>query len=134
MIFQLKHLNSDSPVLEQIAGEATANDGDTAIIDQACSLLDLYLETDESSALMPLLQQVRDEFLQDLDQVDSIKEIYGLIYWLLADNNIEHRGETLEETADRLGDLDIENDSDLYTDLIFHLKDAVERIYDIELE
>ena len=134
MIFQLKHLNSDSPVLEQITGEATANDGDTAIIDQACSLLDLYLETDESSALMPLLQQVRDEFLQDLDQVDSIKEIYGLIYWLLADNNIEHRGETLEETADRLGDLDIENDSDRYTDLIFHLKDAVERIYDIELE
>lgn len=134
MSYQLKHLDSDSPVLEQITGEATRTDSNTVVIDQASSLLELYLDTDEGSALMPLLQQIRDEFLQDLDLVDSVKEIYGLIYWLLADNNIEHRGETLEETADRLGDLDIENDSDRYTDLIFHLKDAVERIYDIELE
>ncbi|MGH1430646.1 MAG: hypothetical protein ACRBB4_05960 [Neptuniibacter sp.] len=134
MSYQLKYLDSDSPVLEQITGEATPTDSNTVVIDQASSLLELYLDTDEGSALMPLLQQIRDEFLQDLDLVDSVKEIYGLIYWLLADNNIEHRGETLEETADRLGDLDIENDSDRYTDLIFHLKDAVERIYDIELE
>lgn len=134
MSYQLKHLDSDSPVLEQFSGEAMPTDSNTVVIDQASSLLELYLDTDEGSALMPLLQQIRDEFLQDLDLVDSVKEIYGLIYWLLADNNIEHRGETLEETADRLGDLDIENDSDRYTDLIFHLKDAVERIYDIELE
>lgn len=134
MSYQLKYLDSDSPVLEQITGEVTPTDSNTVVIDQASSLLELYLDTDEGSALMPLLQQIRDEFLQDLDLVDSVKEIYGLIYWLLADNNIEHRGETLEETADRLGDLDIENDSDRYTDLIFHLKDAVERIYDIELE
>ncbi|WP_420598670.1 hypothetical protein [Neptuniibacter sp.] len=134
MSYQLKYLDSDSPVLEQFSGEAMPTDSNTVVIDQASSLLELYLDTDEGSALMPLLQQIRDEFLQDLDLVDSVKEIYGLIYWLLADNNIEHRGETLEETADRLGDLDIENDSDRYTDLIFHLKDAVERIYDIELE
>jgi len=134
MSYQLKYLDSDSPVLKQITGETTPTDSNTVVIDQASNLLELYLDTDEGSALMPLLQQIRDEFLQDLDLVDSVKEIYGLIYWLLADNNIEHRGETLEETADRLGDLDIENDSDRYTDLIFHLKDAVERIYDIELE
>lgn len=134
MMFLLKDLNSDAPSLEQIAGETAPSKEEGVVIDQASTLLELYLDTEESSVVMPLLQKVRDEFLQDLDQVDSVKEIYGLIYWLLADNNIEHRGETLEETADRLGDLDIENDSDRYTDLIFHLKDAVERIYDIELE
>lgn len=134
MMFLLKDLNSDAPSLEQIAVETAPSKDEGVVIDQASTLLELYLDTEESSVVMPLLQNVRDEFLQDLDQVDSVKEIYGLIYWLLADNNIEHRGETLEETADRLGDLDIENDSDRYTDLIFHLKDAVERIYDIELE
>ena len=134
MIFHLKDLESDTPSLEQITESSTLIESDAVIIKQASEVLELYLETDESSPLMPLLKTIRDEYLQDLDQVESVKEIYGLIYWLLADHGIEHRGENLEETADRLGDIDIENDSDLYTDLIFHLKDAVERIYDIELE
>lgn len=134
MIFLLKGLNSDTPSLEQMAEATALSKEEGVVVEQASTLLELYLDTEESSAVMPLLQKIRDEFLQDLDQVETVKEIYGLIYWLLADNGVEHRGESLEETADRLGDIDIENDSDLYTDIIFHLKDAVERIYDIELE
>lgn len=134
MIFLLKGLNSDTPFLEQTTEETAQSREEGVVIYQASTLLELYLDTEESSAVMPLLQKIRDEFLQDLDQVETVKEIYGLIYWLLADNSVEHRGESLEETADRLGDIDIENDSDQYTDIIFHLKDAVERIYDIELE
>ncbi len=56
------------------------------------------------------------------------------MYWLMADYGVDNRGESLEETADRLGDIDIENDTDKYSELIFHLKDAVERLYDLELE
>ncbi|MGH1462070.1 MAG: hypothetical protein ACRBB6_08545 [Neptuniibacter sp.] len=134
MIFQLKHLNTDNPSIEQISPDSTPTESDSVIIDQVSKLLELYLETDESSSLMPLLIQIRDQYLQDLDMVNAVPEIYGLIYWLLADYGVDNRGESLEETADRLGDLDIENDADRYTDLIFHLKDAVERIYDIELE
>lgn len=134
MIFLLRGQNSDTPSLEQIADETVQSKEEGVVINQASTLLEIYLDTEESSTVMPLLQKIRDEFLQDLDQVENVKEIYGLIYWLLADNGVEHRGESLEETADRLGDIDIENDSDLYTDIIFHLKDAVERIYDIELE
>ncbi len=81
-----------------------------------------------------MLVEIRDQVIDDLDQIDHIPHIYGLMYWLMSDYGVDNRGETLEETADRLGDIDIENDSDRYTDLIFHLKDAVERLYDLELD
>ncbi len=134
MFYLIKDLKSDNPSLEKIAaGHALIDDKDYAI-STAAELLDLYMETDNSDVLMPHLITVRDAIIEDLDQVASVKEIYGLMYWLLGDNNIDNRGESLEETADRLGDLDIENDTDQYSDLIFHLKDAVERLYDLELE
>lgn len=134
MMFLLKDLDSTTPSVEQIDSTDTPTNNDTVTLQYASELLELYLETDESSSLMPILKEVRNQFLEDLDQVDGVKEIYGLIYWLMADYGLDNRGESLDETADRLGDLDIENDSDQYTDLIFHLKDAVERIYDLELE
>lgn len=98
------------------------------------ALLELYLETDDQDPLMTALRQIRDHLIEDLDKVETVAEIYGLMYWLMADQGVDNRGESLEETADRLGDIDIENDSDKYGDLIFHLKDAVERLYDLELE
>lgn len=134
MRFLIPDAQSEQPVVIQDNSEAPMHPESAVVLTTASDLLELYLKTDDNSALMDSLREIRSAFLGDLDQVETVKEIYGLIYWLLADNGIEHRGESLEETADRLGDIDIENDSERYTDLIFHLKDAVERIYDIELE
>lgn len=131
--FLLSSINSEAPQLEQLE-TATSLNQDQVLIQAAFQLLELYLETDESSPLMPQLKTIRDHFLADLDQVESVKEIYGLLYWLMADYGVDNRGESLEETADRLGDIDIAQNSDQYTDLIFHLKDAVERLYDLELD
>ncbi|MCP4595597.1 hypothetical protein [Neptuniibacter sp.] len=134
MAFLLQQLKSDSPSMEQTSSLSTPTDSETVLIQYAFELLELYLETEDSSPLMPRLKQIRNEMLEDLDQVESVKEIYGLMYWLMADYGVDNRGESLEETADRLGDIDIENDTDKYSELIFHLKDAVERLYDLELE
>ncbi|WP_432470499.1 hypothetical protein [Amphritea sp. HPY] len=98
------------------------------------SLLRLYVATERDTVLYSQLQSIRDQFLDDLDSVNSAAEIYGLICWLLEDNGINAQGASLEETADRLSDLDIEADSDKYTGIIFHLKDAVDRLYELELD
>ncbi|WP_286237583.1 hypothetical protein [Neptuniibacter halophilus] len=108
--------------------------GDQRLIHTADQLLQLYLACEAQSPLMPLLTRIRQQLQEDLDQVETVAEVYGLMYWLMEDYAVDNRGESLEETADRLGDIDIENDSDQYGDLIFHLKDAVERLYDLELE
>ena len=44
------------------------------------------------------------------------------------------RGASLEETADRLSEIDIAADSDQYTTIIFHLRDAIDRLYEMELD
>jgi len=80
------------------------------------------------------LKQVREFYLDDLDLVNSAAEVTGLLVWLMDDYGLDGRGESLEQTADRLSDIDIEDDTDKYTDLIFHLKDAVERLYDLEMD
>lgn len=134
MFYLIKNLAGDNPAIEKITAGNTLIDSNHYAISTAGELLDLYMETDNHSVLMPLLTQIRNEIIDDLDHVGSVKEIYGLMYWLLGDNSIDNRGESLEETADRLGDLDIANDTDQYGDIIFHLKDAVERLYDLELE
>jgi hypothetical protein len=134
MLYLIKNLAGDNPAIEKITAGNTLIDSNDYAISTAGELLDLYMETDNHSVLMPLLTQIRNEIIDDLDHVGSVKEIYGLMYWLLGDNSIDNRGESLEETADRLGDLDIANDTDQYGDIIFHLKDAVERLYDLELE
>lgn len=134
MFYLIKNLAGDNPAIEKITAGNTLIDSNDYAISTAGELLDLYMETDNHSVLMPLLTQIRNEIIDDLDHVGSVKEIYGLMYWLLGDNSIDNRGESLEETADRLGDLDIANDTDQYGDIIFHLKDAVERLYDLELE
>lgn len=134
MSYLIKNYQTDSPTLEKIDGGITMINSEDYGISTAAELLELYLETDNSAPLMPLLTKLRDEIIEDLDQVGSVKEIYGLMYWLLGDKGIDNRGESLEETADRLGDIDIENDTDQYTQIIFHLKDAVERLYDLDLE
>jgi len=112
--------------IESSAGDLRISDCD--------SLLRLYVATERSAALYQTLQSIRDEFLEDLDAVNSVAEIYGLISWLLEDNGINAQGASLEETADRLSDLDIEADNDKYTNIIFHLKDAVDRLYELELD
>lgn len=100
----------------------------------ADELLRIYVNTPDNDPLMKQLCQQRDELLDELDQVASAAEVTGLIIWLLRDNGINTQGETLDETADRLGDLDIETDTDLYTHLIFQIKMAVERLDAIMLD
>jgi hypothetical protein len=134
MFYLIKNQASDQPSLERIETSNALIDSADYAISTAGELLDLYLDTDNASPVMPIITEIRNEIIEDLDQVGSVKEIYGLMYWLLGDQGIDNRGESLEETADRLGDIDIENDSDQYGTLIFHLKDAVERLYDLELE
>ncbi|SFG55247.1 hypothetical protein [Neptunomonas qingdaonensis] len=100
----------------------------------ADQLLRIYVNTPDNDPLMETLSQQRDELLDDLDKVASAAEVTGLIIWLLRDNGINTQGETLDETADRLGDLDIETDTDQYTHLIFQIKMAVERLDSIMLD
>ena len=104
------------------------------LIGDADTLLRLYVATDLDDPLFKLLQQLRGHFLADLDAVETRAEIYGLIYWLLEDNGISAQGASLEETADRLSDIDIAADSDQYAKIIFHLRDAVDRLCEMELE
>ncbi|WP_261842072.1 hypothetical protein [Aliamphritea ceti] len=104
------------------------------LISSAEQLLALYRDTDTNQPLYSQLQYIRDQYLEDLDTVETRNDIYGLIFWLLFDKNISYAGESLEETADRLSDLDIDSDTDAYTEVIFHLKDAVDRLYELELD
>lgn len=102
-------------------------------IERAGDLLERYVQTDDNAPLMASLCTVRDHYLSDLDQVTSPAEVVGLIAWLLRDNNIPHQGESFAETADRLCDLDNNTDSALYSTLIYHLRDAIERLDDLAL-
>ena len=133
MLYLLKNHLTETPSIEKVEAPLAMIRSEDYGISTAAELLDLYLDTDNDAPLMPLLIQIRNEIIEDIDQINSVKEIYGLMYWLLGDNGIDNRGESLEETADRLGEMDIENDTDRYSDIIFHLKDAVERLYDLEL-
>lgn len=108
-------------------------DKDTVVIQQAGTLLELYVATDDDSALMDCLQEIRNKFLADLDSVNSIAEIMGLISWLLRDYQIDNRGESLEQTAERLSDMDSAGNSDTQRKLLYHLHDAIERIDDLTL-
>ena len=104
------------------------------LIGDADTLLRLYVATDRDDPLFATLQQLRGTFLKDMDAIATRAEIYGLIHWLLDDNGISAQGASLEETADRLCDIDIATDSDQYTNIIFHLRDAVDRLYEMELD
>ena len=104
------------------------------LIEDVDTLLRLYVSTDRDTPLFKALQVVRNRVLEDLDEVTTPAEIYGLMHWLLSDKGIRAEGASLEETADRLSDIDIAADSDQYTDIIFHLKDAVDRLYEMELD
>lgn len=131
------YLDSQPILLTFESGETleqrSLSDADYKII-SAGNLLELYVKTDENSVLMPILKQAREHYVDDLDLVETAAEVTGLMFWLMADHGVENRGESLEATADRLSDIDIEDDSDHFTNLIFHLKDAVERIYDLDME
>lgn len=133
-MFILHNYQSDNASLQSIESQAELDtlplsDSEYRIT-QAGDLLELYVKTDDNSALMSLLKQAREFYIDDLDLVNSAAEITGLMFWLMADSSIDSRGESLEQTADRLSDID----SDQHTDLIFHLKDAVERLYDLEMD
>ncbi|MBY4676346.1 hypothetical protein [Marinobacterium arenosum] len=127
----------DPPELTYFAEAATldaALQPDDRPIRRADDLLQLYFNTDENDALQPLLRQVRQHYLDDLNQVAGEAEIKGLMMWLLIEHGVDNRGESLAQTADRLSELDLEQDSDSYSNLIFHLNDAIERLEDLELE
>lgn len=119
----------DAPALQQAAAGS-----DDLIITDCDTLLRQYVATELNTPLYGQLQLVRDKVLEDLDEVSSAAEIHGLIHWLLNDHGINAAGASLEETADRLSDIDIEQDSDQFTDIIFHLKDAIDRLYELELD
>ena len=128
-------VSNDEFQIEPCDGEAAAapSAADHLIAD-ADTLLRLYVATDRDDPLFAALQQLRGNFLADLNAVETRPEIYGLIHWLLDDNGISAQGASLEETADRLCDIDIATDSDQYTNIIFHLRDAVDRLYEMELD
>ncbi|MCV6587976.1 MAG: hypothetical protein OIF57_02945 [Marinobacterium sp.] len=104
-----------------------------AVLQNAGQLLEQYVHTDDGAALMANLSAVRDYYLADLDQVGSPAEVVGLIAWLLRDHDINHQGESLAETADRLCDLDAVPGGPDYQQLIYHIRDALERLDDLEL-
>ena len=137
-MFILHNYQSDTASLQSFENQTEIDNqpqsDDDYRITQAGDLLELYVKTDNNAPLMVLLKQMREFYLDDLDLVNSAAEVTGLLVWLMADYGLDGRGESLEQTADRLSDLDIEDDTDKYTDLIFHLKDAVERLYDLEMD
>lgn len=143
-MFILRNFNSnttgqsDSAELQVFENQADLEAAEVSDADyriaQAGDLLELYVKTDDNSPLMGLLKQARAYYLDDLDIVQTAPEVIALMAWLMDEYGVDYRGESLEATADRLGDIDIEADSDRYTDLIFHLKDAVERLYDLEMD
>ncbi|MDO6564357.1 hypothetical protein Q4488_13255 [Amphritea sp. 1_MG-2023] len=104
------------------------------LIEDADALLRLYVNTQADTPLYKRLQQLRAHFIADLDSIETRAEIYGLTHWLLNDHGIRAEGASLEETVDRLSDIDIATDSDQYTDIIFHLRDAIDRLYEMELD
>ena len=112
-------------------------DGDIRI-ESAAELLALYADTEAGSPLYSQLQLIRDYYIEHLDSVPRSAEISaditGLMIWLLLDSGINGMGESLEQTADRLCDLDIDADADRYTQIIFHLRVAVDRLYELELD
>lgn len=103
-------------------------------VSHADTLLREYVSTDDSNPRMDELRHQRDSLLEDMDQIATAAEIAGLIFWKLQDAGISTMGESLEDLAERLGDMDIDNHSDQYTDLIFHIKMALERIDEITLQ
>lgn len=103
-------------------------------VDTVDQLLQTYVATEDDSPHMTDLCKVRDKILEDLDQIESAAEVAGLIYWKLRDAGINTQGETLEATAERLCEIDIESDSNEYTDLIALIKTALDRIDEIELD
>ena len=118
---------ADSESVPQIGAE-------DYLIEDADTLLRLYVSTERNDPLFATLQQLRIRFLNNLDAIETQAEIYGLIHWLLDDNAIRAEGASLEETADRLSEIDIAADSDQYTTIIFHLRDAIDRLYEMELD
>ncbi len=108
-------------------------DGDIRI-ESAAELLALYAATAAGSPLYSQLQLIRDDYIEHLESVPHSADITGLMIWLLLDSGINGMGESLEQTADRLCDLDIDADADRYTQIIFHLRVAVDRLYELELD
>ncbi|WP_293268897.1 hypothetical protein [Neptunomonas sp.] len=100
----------------------------------ADKLLRLYVSTDDNDSKMPRLIQERNHYLDNIDDISTAEEVTGLIHWLLRDHHISAQGETLDEIADRLGDLDIEANTDQYSELIFLIKIATERLDIIMLD
>ncbi|MCV6610289.1 MAG: hypothetical protein OIF55_05915 [Amphritea sp.] len=139
MFFLIRNGNTDQPLPPERfdtidALQQAEQSADDLQIPDCDTLLRQYVATELNTPLYGQLQLIRDQVLEDLDEVDSAAEIHGLIHWLLNDHGINAAGASLEETADRLSDIDIEQDSDQYTDIIFHLKDAIDRLYELELD
>lgn len=99
----------------------------------AGDLLERYVATDDDAPMMQSLTAVRDHYLNDLDQVENAAQVVGLIAWLLRDHKISHQGESLAETADRLCELDNNSDDPALSQVIYHLRDALERLDDLEV-
>lgn len=99
----------------------------------AGELLERYVSIEDAAGEMAALRAVRDYLLADLDQVEGAAEVVGLIAWLLRDHQIDHAGESLAETADRLCDLDSAHGGKDYSKVIYHLRDALERLDDLEV-
>ncbi|MFW1678330.1 hypothetical protein ACFVYJ_11195 [Pontibacter sp. JAM-7] len=135
-VYLIRNYRSAQPVYSILtAAEAkTERDANALVIPSAHTLLLTYVDCDDGSGLYHTLRQIRNQMLSDLDQVHSAAEVYGLIYWLLREMGIDHRGESLEDTVERLADLEIEKSGPNGQDLLHCLQAAVERIDELTLE
>jgi|GEM_PF-1326975 len=126
MIWSIVNCNGEFRLIEEAQDAQICHE-----IKSASELLNIYFQTETDSPLYPILCQLRDIYLKDIYQLDDEKEIKGLILWLLIEAGIDNRGETLEQTAERLSELDMDYDDNDYSKLIWHLRDASERLDDL---
>ena len=135
MPFLIRNYRSAQPALNKVSDQETQADQTTTdlLIPSAHHLLLCYVDCEEDSPIYAQLCEIRDYWLTHLSEVEHSTEVYGLIYWLLRDLGIDHRGEPLEDTVERLTELEIEVSGPDNRDLIYCLQAAVERIDELSL-
>lgn len=102
------------------------------LLTSPAQLLEHYVATDDSNLIMDILVEIRNYWLDHLSDISNAAEITGLIVWLLRENSIEYRGESLYQTAERLADMDLDSNTSQYDKVLFYIHDAIECLDELE--